>query len=684
MPTVPQVSVGSLSQIFKIRRGFKVLGLVLTSTLSATCCGLVEAQLVYSQTSSYGVSSQADPTPYSVSGQTVQTPYGIPSQSVESGRANQTPYGMPSQSHGFDPSTNQFGEPDVSPTEAPTQSYPSSEDGVSSPRSAPFTGNCGTTTVDSSGGFAQLVSNVSQTASWVEQPAIGMGALLGQVAPQVMAYLNPAPLPDINPLARQAKVPVMMYHDILPQKQVFFDVTPKEFESHLKLIKKKGLTPISMDQLVTHLRTGAPLPPKPIVLTFDDGYKGHYDYVYPLLKKYNYPAVFAIYTAKVGKKMGRSSLTWEHLREMAKDPLITIASHSVTHKVMDGMSPRQLGIETQQSKQILESQLGVPIRYFVYPEGKFDQAAIEAVEVAGYEAALTMDDNDERLAGQSENLFAIGRIGQSRMEEMVDVAWEGPPVTPIGFGFDFAAPVRRLDATIDNTPFIFIAGGRPVTIHANTRGQVPEIIAGTPVVAAVDGGFFSLEMLDSNEMLGPVYSQSHGQFIPGKRGEIPFLKERPLVLIGPSAVKFVPFDPQKHNSLEGIQAEMPEVTDAFVAAGWLVDRGQPQPLERFGKLYSVNELRHRAFWGINQQGQPQIGVSTEPIGSVDLGMALAKAGFRDAVMLDSGASTSLAFKGASLVGYTPRPVPHVVGLIPPGRTAGTAGTVCPVVTSSAR
>jgi hypothetical protein len=95
-------------------------------------------------------------------------------------------------------------------------------------------------------------------------------------------------------------------------------------------------------------------------------------------------------------------------------------------------------------------------------------------------------------------------------------------------------------------------------------------------------------------------------------------------------------------------------------------------------------LRHRAFWGINQQGQPQIGVSTEPIGSVDLGIALAKAGFRDAVMLDSGASTSLAFKGASLVGYTPRPVPHVVGLIPPGGTAGTAGTVCPVVTSSAR
>jgi peptidoglycan/xylan/chitin deacetylase (PgdA/CDA1 family) len=528
-------------------------------------------------------------------------------------------------------------------------------------------------------GITQLVSNISQTANWAEQPASGMEAILSQIAPQVMAYLNPSPFPEINSLAREAKVPVMMYHDILPEKLVFFDVTPPEFEQHLQLIKQKGLTPISMNQLVAHLRTGIPLPAKPILLTFDDGYKGHYDYVYPLLKKYNYPALFSIYTAKVGKQMGRSSLNWEQLREMAKDPLVTIASHSLNHKVMDGMAPAQLLIETQESKRILEAQLGIPIRYFTYPEGKFDQAALESVQAAGYLAALTMNDADEQLAGQSQSLMAIGRIGQSRIQEMVDIAWGGSPMTAISMGFNFTSPVQRFDRTINQTPFIFIAGGKPVTIHYNTRGQIPQIIANTPVIAAVDGTFFSLEMLESNEMLGPIYSQSDGQFIPGKRGEIPFLENRPLVLIGTEAVQFIPFNSKKHNTLEAMQAEMPTVTDAFVAAGWLVENGKPQPLERFGRLYSVNELRHRAFWGINQQGQPQIGVSTEPIGSVDLGIALAKAGFRDAVMLDSGASTSLAFKGKSLVAYEPRPVPHVVGLIPP---PGDLGTACPVVTSS--
>jgi peptidoglycan/xylan/chitin deacetylase (PgdA/CDA1 family) len=509
---------------------------------------------------------------------------------------------------------------------------------------------------------------------------MGMGVLVGRFAPQVLTYLIPSPFPVVNPLARQAKVPVMMYHDILAEKQVFFDVTPEEFKQHLQLIQQKGLTPISLDQLVTHLRTGAPLPPKPILLTFDDGYEGHYRYVYPLLKQYQYPGVFSIYTAKVGKRMGRSSLTWDQLREMTKDPLVTISSHSISHKVMDGMKPDQLLLETQESKRILEAQLGIPIHYFTYPEGKYDQQAMAAVQAAGYLAALTMNDLDERLAGQSNSLLEIGRIGQSRIQEMVDVAWEGPETPSISLGFDFASPVRRLDATVDNTPFIFIVGGKPVTIHYKTRAQVPEILAKTNAIAAVDGTFFSLELLDSNEMLGPIYSQSHGQFIPGKRGEIPFLENRPLVLMGSNEVKFVPFNHKKHNSLEALQAEMPEVTDAFVAAGWLVDQAQPQPIERFGRLYSVNELRHRAFWGINRQGQPQIGVSVEPIGSVDLGIALAKAGFRDAVMLDSGASTSLAYKGQSLVGYTPRPVPHVVALIPP---PGDKGTTCPIVTDGA-
>ncbi|WP_421655746.1 polysaccharide deacetylase family protein [Leptothermofonsia sp. ETS-13] len=537
--------------------------------------------------------------------------------------------------------------------------------------------NCNQALPASTSRLAQLVSNLTQTATWADQPAIGIGTLIEQVGPQLLAYLNASPFPEINAQARQARVPVMMYHDILPQKEVFFDVTPEEFEAHLKLIQEKGLTPISMDQLVIHLRTGLPLPEKPILLTFDDGYAGHYTYVYPLLKKYNYPAVFSIYTDKIDKRLGRPGVTWEQLREMAADPLVTIVSHSLSHRLMPDLSPVEVEKELKESKQILEATLGVPIRYFTYPEGKYNAQVAQAVQAAGYTAALTMNDANEQLAGQSESLLAIGRIGQSRLTEMVDIAWGGPRLQAWNPGFDFLSPVQKVETAIDNTPFIFISGGKPITIHADSRYQVPEILAksGTGAIAAVDGGFFSLELLDSNEMLGPVLSQVHGRFIPGRKGEIPLINNRPLVLISPNAVKFVPFNNLKHNTLEGVQAEMPDVTDAFVAAAFLVENGQPQPPARFGKLFDFNEPRHRAFWGINQQGQPVVGVSVEPIGSVDLGKALAKAGFRDAVMLDSGASTSLAYQGNSLVGYTPRPVPHVVALLPPPMELSASCTV---------
>nr|MDJ0773871.1 phosphodiester glycosidase family protein [Mastigocoleus sp. MO_167.B18] len=145
----------------------------------------------------------------------------------------------------------------------------------------------------------------------------------------------------------------------------------------------------------------------------------------------------------------------------------------------------------------------------------------------------------------------------------------------------------------------------------------------------------------------------------------PKLTGRPLVLINNKMAKFVPFSSEKHNTLKGIQSELNSVNDAFVAAAWLVRNGEPQPRETFGDLYGFDAIRFRAFWGINQNGQPTIGVSAKPIDSVRLGKVLAEAGLQEAVMLDSGASTSLAYEGESLVGYTPRPVPHVVALFPP-------------------
>jgi hypothetical protein len=234
-------------------------------------------------------------------------------------------------------------------------------------------------------------------------------------------------------------------------------------------------------------------------------------------------------------------------------------------------------------------------------------------------------------------------------------------------GFNFTSPVKKVDTTIDKIDLILISGGQPITIHADSRYQLLEILtkSKTRAIAAVDGTFFSLKYLTSNVIIGPVLSQSTKQFQPGNNSDDKKIAGRPLALISPYEVRFIPFDPEKYNTLEGIQAEMPDVTDAFVAGAWLVRDGQPQTAKTFKGLSGFDAVRYRAFWGINQDKQPTVGISRRSVDAVSLGAALAKAGLQDAVMLDSGQSTSLAFQGQSLTNYTPRPVPHAIALIPP-------------------
>lgn len=525
----------------------------------------------------------------------------------------------------------------------------------------------------------------------------GLQGIAAQLDPSQVSRLAVAPWPEIHPQATQARVPILMYHDVLAEQEVFFDLVPDQFESHLQALKENGFTAISLDQLTQHLRTGAALPEKPVVLSFDDGYAGHYEYVFPLLQKYQMPAVFFVFPGKVdGEIVGRSTLTWDQIKEMSADPLITIGSHSVTHPPdLREFSDADLAYEMTESKRRLEEALGQPVPYFSYPAGHYDERVAQAAADAGYLAAFTMRQSNEQFAGASDSLLAIERFGQSNLFALLDQAWGGesdssqPPIMaslpsrqvetrPNGTGtrFDFQTAVDRERYEVDEHALTLIRGGQPVTIHANSRYQVPEILVGTNAIGAVDGGFFSLKYLDSNVMIGPVLSQSSRKFIPGNASENPRLNGRPLVLITPNQVTFVPFDAAQHNTLAGLYHTLPGVTDAFVAAAWLVKDGEARSAQSFGTLFDFDAKRHRAFWGIHRDGQPVIGVSHTMIDSVELGRVLQEAGLRDAVMLDSGASTSLAYEGESLVGYIPRPVPHVVALIPPESNDGSA---CPLV-----
>ena len=83
------------------------------------------------------------------------------------------------------------------------------------------------------------------------------------------------------------ELPIIMYHHILKEKskQGKFVVSPDEFEADLKYLKKNGYTAITADTLIRYHEDGEPLPDKPVMITFDDGYLSYLEYAVPLLEK---------------------------------------------------------------------------------------------------------------------------------------------------------------------------------------------------------------------------------------------------------------------------------------------------------------------------------------------------------------------------------------------------------------
>jgi poly-beta-1,6-N-acetyl-D-glucosamine N-deacetylase len=233
------------------------------------------------------------------------------------------------------------------------------------------------------------------------------------------------------------------------------------------------------------------------------------------------------------------------------------------------------------------------------------------------------------------------------------------------YTFSEIVPIQRSSRKINSTNFIFVYGGRLTTVHASNPKQVIVIAKQSNVPTAINGTFFDMSYNTSNKIIGPVMSSrsNNGEFIPDTSKNLEPSKDRPLVLISQNQLKIIPFDPKVHNELKAVSDQLNNVTDVFVGAIWLVKNSVHQDRESF-KVREKDERRKRAFLGLNSLGHPVLGISTDDINCFDLGIALEKDGWKEAVMLDSGQSTSLTYQNKSLInGYTPRPIPHVIGLV---------------------
>lgn len=224
-----------------------------------------------------------------------------------------------------------------------------------------------------------------------------------------VAFLAFAPVREIR-RDLGSRTPVLTFHDVIPERgpdSLWFDCSAAELEGQIRWFRARGAHFVTVAQLYRHLTDGAPLPPKAVCVTFADNYEGFYRYGLPILRRYRVPVAMFVHTGYVGGQQGRPKMTWDQLRELDREGLVTIGSQTVTHPAdLRTLPAAKLAWEMRESKATLERRLGHPIPFLAYPNGKYDARVAEAARRAGYLMAFT-----EVLAPaeRSPNIFMVSR-----------------------------------------------------------------------------------------------------------------------------------------------------------------------------------------------------------------------------------------------------------------------------------
>ena len=127
------------------------------------------------------------------------------------------------------------------------------------------------------------------------------------------------------------------------------------------------------------------LPSKPILITFDDGYYSNYEYIYPILKKYNAKASIFVVTDRIGKEInGIKYLGWNECLEMQNSGLVEIFSHSKRHVFYDKLPAREIRNDVVKSYKTIEQNLDKrDFKAFAYPYGAYTKETVLALKNNG-------------------------------------------------------------------------------------------------------------------------------------------------------------------------------------------------------------------------------------------------------------------------------------------------------------
>jgi peptidoglycan/xylan/chitin deacetylase (PgdA/CDA1 family) len=231
-----------------------------------------------------------------------------------------------------------------------------------------------------------------------------------------------------------------MYHHVnsAPFADVYSaanTVTDADFHSQLAYLRCAGYGTVTLAQLFDGMYNGAPLPARPVVLTFDDGHADSYSNAFPALRWHGLVGSFSIVTGYVDIP---PNITWGQIIEMASWGM-EFTAHSVTHEDLNISRDDVVYYQAVESKRALEANLGRQVAYFTYPSGEpflrgspeRQQRVAQILQESGYHGALAIRNGSLQ---DPRNPFALSRI---RVTNGVDINkfaenMGGPPPAAIG------------------------------------------------------------------------------------------------------------------------------------------------------------------------------------------------------------------------------------------------------------
>ena len=208
----------------------------------------------------------------------------------------------------------------------------------------------------------------------------------------VVATLNKKSMADLATILSKREVPVLCYHHIRDAKprdsenMKSYSVSPSAFASQMKALSDSGFTSILPDQLYDYLLYNGVLPPKPVMITFDDTDGEQYSIGAAEMQKFGFRGVFFIMTVAINRP---NYMTKEQIKNLS-DSGHVIAAHTWDHHMVTKYAGTDWDIQLSKPTKQLEAITGKPVKYFAYPFGLWNKAAIPELKSRGYQLAFIL------------------------------------------------------------------------------------------------------------------------------------------------------------------------------------------------------------------------------------------------------------------------------------------------------